>query len=731
MATLVLNAVGSTLGGPLGGAIGSMVGSQFDAAIFGSPGRDGARLKELDVTMSSYGQPLPRHFGRMRVAGQIIWATDLVESSETRGGGKGAASLTSYSYTASFAVALASRPILGIGRIWADGKLLRGAQGDLKAGGTLRIHTGRGDQACDPLMLAAEGEARCPAHRDLAYAVFENLDLSEFYNRLPALTFEVLADERIELADLLGELVEDVEAAVPLDGFQGLTCDGPVGGVLETIDRVLPLDVDAGSDTLLISHRRLQSRAIVLSEATISTGDGDFGAATGFARHRLAADEHPVSQLRYFDSDRDYLPGVQHAQGQASKGAPRAIELPAALSADTARGMIERVRRRNDWSRDRISWRSSELDPDIAPGTLVAFPQIAGQWRVLDWEWRDSGVEITAERLVPRSADVPAQAGADPGRLNPPQDFPVTATKLAAFELPCDAATLAAGQARVFAAVSSAGANWSGAALFADRGDGALHPLGPSGRRRAIMGTATNALLPMSPMIFDRRSSLRVTLVDPGMQLVSATTAQMAEGANLALVGDEIVQFAAAAPLGAGQWRLDGFLRGRGGTDGAIADHGPGEVFVLLDGKASALDAALLGGAAGRKVAALGRGDAEPVLASVQMSGLTLRPPAPVHPRAALLHDGTLRLNWTRRARGDWVWQDGIDVPLVEQSESYVVAYGPLATPLATWTVPTPSLDLPPDTLSRLVALLPGAVLAVRQQGTYGLSAPLDLFRLS
>lgn len=731
MATLVLNAVGSTLGGPLGGAIGSMVGSQFDAAIFGSPGRHGARLKELDVTMSSYGQPLPRHFGRMRVAGQIIWATDLVESSETLGGGKGAASLTTYSYTASFAVALASRPILGIGRIWADGKLLRGAQGDLKAGGMLRIHTGRGDQACDPLMLAAESEARCPAYRDLAYVVFEDLDLSDFYNRLPALTFEVLADERIELADLFGDLVEDVEAAVSLDGFHGLTCDGPLGGVLDTIDRVLPLDVDAGSETLLISHRRLQSRPIVLSEAAISTSDGDFGAASGFARHRLAAEEHPLSQLRYFDSDRDYLPGVQHAQGRTLPGVPRAIELPAALSADMARGMIERVRRRNDWSRDRISWRSSELDPDIAPGTPVTFPEIAGQWRVLEWEWRDSGVEITAERLVPGSADVQGQAGADPGRLNPPQDLPVTTTELAAFELPCDAATLGTGQARLFAAVSSAGGNWSGAALFADRGDGRLHPLGPSGRRRATMGVTTNALAPMSPMIFDRRSSLRVTLVDPGMQLVSATAAQLMDGANLALVGEEIVQFAAAASLGAGRWRLDGFLCGRGGTDGAVADHGAGEMFVLLDGRASALDAALLGDTTGRKVAALGRGDGEPVLASVQMSGLTLRPLAPVHPRAALLQDGTLRLDWTRRARGDWVWQDGTDVPLVEQSESYVVAYGPVATPVAMWTVPTPSIELSPDTLSRLIALSPGDVLTVRQQGTYGLSAPLDLFRLS
>nr|WP_314465084.1 phage tail protein [uncultured Novosphingobium sp.] len=733
MATLVLNAVGTAIGGPVGGAIGSMVGSQFDAAIFGSPHRQGPRLKELEVTSSSYGQPLPRHFGRMRVAGQVIWATDLVESSETLGGGKGAASITTYSYTVSFAVALSSRPIAALGRIWADGRLLRGTEGDLKAAGTLRLHLGHGDQPCDPLILSAEGEARSPAHRDLAYVVFEDLDLSEFYNRIPALTFEVLADEDFELADVLGDLVADADAAVPLEGFRGLTCDGPLDGVLQTIDQVLPLDVDAGPDTLVVSRRRSQDRPIALPEAAVSAGDDDFGGAAGFSRRRLAAEAQPISLLRYFDSERDYLPGVQHAQGPAgtsSTGAPRAIELPATLSADTARTMIEQVRQRIDWSRERISWRTSELDPEVAPGALVTFPGIAGQWRVLEWEWRDTGVELSAERLAPGRADNPEQSAADPGRLNAPQDLPAMPTVLAAFELPCDPATAGTGEARLFAALSSAGSNWSGAALFADRGDGALHPLGPSGRKRATMGRATDALPPISPLLFDRRSRLEVTLVDAAMQLVAATTRQLAEGANLAFLGEEMIQFARATSLGNGRWRLEGLLRGRGGTEGAVSGHVAGESFVLLDGSAVALDPALVGTAMNRRVVALGRGDAGPVTAPLQASGLTLRPLAPVHPRAAMLQDDTLRLEWTRRARGNWVWQDGIDVPLMEHAESYLVTVGPLAAPLASWTVSSSRLDIPPGTLAHLAALAPGEILRVRQQGTYALSDPLPLFRL-
>jgi hypothetical protein len=121
MATIIFTAIGTALGGPLGGVLGAIAGQQVDAAIFGGRTVQGPRLKDLSITTSSYGSPVPRHFGAMRVGGSIIWATDLQEHSQSSGGGKGQPSVTSYTYTSSFAVAVSSRPIAGIGRIWADG----------------------------------------------------------------------------------------------------------------------------------------------------------------------------------------------------------------------------------------------------------------------------------------------------------------------------------------------------------------------------------------------------------------------------------------------------------------------------------------------------------------------------------------------------------------------------------------------------------------------------------
>ena len=199
MATLVLTALGTAIGGPLGGAIGGLIGSSLDQAVLFKPkGREGRRLTELQLQTSSYGAQIPKLFGTMRAAGSVIWATDLKEKRNRSGGGKGRPSVTSYSYSASFAVGLSARRVLGVRRIWADGNLLRGAAGDFKSGlSAFRLHLGSEDQAADPLIASAEGVDRTPGHRGIAYAVFEDLQLADYGNRIPSLTFEVEADEGV------------------------------------------------------------------------------------------------------------------------------------------------------------------------------------------------------------------------------------------------------------------------------------------------------------------------------------------------------------------------------------------------------------------------------------------------------------------------------------------------------------------------------------------------------
>jgi hypothetical protein len=99
MATLVLRAAGAAIGGSIGGAIlgvsaatiggfvGSTIGSVVDSWIVSSlaPTQriEGPRLDSLRITSSTEGAVIPRVYGRMRMGGNIIWATNFREETKT------------------------------------------------------------------------------------------------------------------------------------------------------------------------------------------------------------------------------------------------------------------------------------------------------------------------------------------------------------------------------------------------------------------------------------------------------------------------------------------------------------------------------------------------------------------------------------------------------------------------------------------------------------------------
>jgi Putative phage tail protein len=397
------------------------------------------------------------------------------------------------------------------------------------------------------------------------------------------------------------------------------------------------------------------------------------------------------------------------------------VELPAAMTAVDAKDLIAHTAKRVKWARETLAWRSVELDPAVGPGAVVRVPGQAGRWRVQDWEWREAGVELSLERMAPVAMSL-GQAVSS-GQANVAADLLATPTRIMAFELPWDGVG-SSDSVGIYAALSSVGAGWSGAELFVESGDGALHPIGVSGRERSTMGVLASGLPVASPMMIDRSSAFTVQLVAAEMSLANATLRQLAAGANRALIGEEIIQFGRAEALGNGLWRLSQLLRGRGGSEQAIVSHDSGVGFVLLDNIPVALDAAMIGSASDVKIAAMGLGDQIAVDSVIYGRGVGLRPLMPVHPRLVRASDGAIVLSWTRRARGAWLWNDGADAPLVEQSEQYEVIYGDVAAPLARWVVEVTKLELTASVVSNLQAGLMNGGFYVRQQGTYAVSTP-------
>ncbi|MGS4947641.1 baseplate multidomain protein megatron [Meridianimarinicoccus sp. RP-17] len=274
MATLVLGAAGAAIGGSIGGAIlgvsaatiggfvGSTIGSVVDSWIVSSlaPTQriEGPRLDSLRITSSTEGAVIPRVYGRMRMGGNVIWATDFREETKTTtqgggkgGGGGGKVKTTEYLYYASFAVALCEGPITGIGRIWADGKLLD------TAGITWRWYPGNETQTADPFIAAKMGAANTPAYRGTAYVVFEELPIGSYGNRLPQLSFEVFRP----LAD--PDTAEGLTRAVTMIPASGEFTYATTGIRKGSGGTQTPENLNALSDTadMVVALDRLQAMA--------------------------------------------------------------------------------------------------------------------------------------------------------------------------------------------------------------------------------------------------------------------------------------------------------------------------------------------------------------------------------------------------------------------------------------------------------------------------------------
>lgn len=717
MATVVLSAVGAIVGGPIGAAIGAVIGQQVDNVIFAPGRRQGPRLGDLTVQTSSYGSMIPKLFGTVRVSGTVIWATDLKETRSTRSNGKGRGSTDIYSYSASFAVALSGRRISDIGRIWADGKLLRGAAGDFKSETGFRFYSGAEGQMIDPLIGASEGIAACPAYRGIAYVVFEAMQLASFGNRIPSISFKVIADAAGTSAGAvlsgLGAIVSDGGPALA-----GLAATGDsVRGVAETLAQAMPFSTVVEAGVLTARFGAGPMRAIAANDRGASADKK----AVALSTDRVAAATIPeIVTFAYNDVARDYLVGAQRAKRDSASRRETRLELPATLEAGAATAIAEARLARMWAERSRatvtLPWRAVTVEP----GDRVTVPGLGGTWRVARVAFEAMVVRLDLVLLAPASLVV---AVADPGRNRPQVDLPHGPTTLQVIDLPQlgDVPETAP-----FVAVAANGSTggWRRAYLMTSIDGGATYADAGITALPAVIGRTLTVLATCCVDLIDRVNVVEVQLVHPGLTVSDANDDALLGGANLAMIGGEAIQFGRATPLGAGRWRLSELWRGRRGTEWAVATHVIDSPFVLVEAVALARlsSAASVGGV---RVMAVGVGDVAGVTANGPVDiGASVRPLSPVG-MMSVVSGGDLRIGWTRRSREGWRWRDAVDVPVGEENERYRVTKIASGRPDLVIEVPSPAWTY--AAAERAADFAAGAVTAtisVVQIGALGVSRP-------
>lgn len=285
-------------GGLLGSIVTTAVGVGLNLAIayFFPQKIKGPRAESLKAQTSQYGDQLARWHGAIRTAGAVIWlkGNHVDEHVKTERQGKALGpEVTTYSYTATFAVAFAwNGPASGVTRIWADDKLIfnvsfealqdaiaNGGRGiGVAKGASVTIHLGTDTQEPDPDIEADRGAGLVPAWPGIVYAVIKNLPLDEFGIRVPNIEAEITKAQNLATTSVTPTIARD--SPFQSDCFGDYFANA--GGTTLYIER-LPAATIIATNTL--PHDAIAVHITALNKVCVtyalSPGMRVFDAATG------------------------------------------------------------------------------------------------------------------------------------------------------------------------------------------------------------------------------------------------------------------------------------------------------------------------------------------------------------------------------------------------------------------------------------------------------------------
>lgn len=216
---------------------------------------------------------------------------------------------------------------------------------------------------------------------------------------------------------------------------------------------------------------------------------------------------------------------------------------------------------------------------------------------------------------------------------------------------------------------------WPGATFFqAIDGEYSEEIASVASSSQAVWGYATGALATANPNVWDRGNTVNVKLQVGTLTGTTEATIDASPKTNLALIGDELINFTTATLETDGSYTLSGLKRGRRGTEWAVGTHAARDVFLLLDtAETEALGLSEVGTNLSFKAITPGRNESSAFPIDLSpFSGASLKPYAPCHLEAEKSGSDWV-LGWTRRTRVGGSWTSGTSIPLSEASEEYEV----------------------------------------------------------
>lgn len=431
------------------------------------------------------------------------------------------------------------------------------------------------------------------------------------------------------------------------------------------------------SDKLYFRPRGAASVATIQYEELGVTG-GSAGAEDPLPLTQSAELEVPAQiALTYSNVDNDHQTDTQSSDrlisGQESTSA---VQLPLGFTATEAKQIVDRMLANQAWRlRSTVSVDMARLALEVAdPITLVG--DDGSQYRVRI-ERRTEAAGVLTLEVVIDDATVLTQLGYTSAATGQDDVAAVPSTTFELLDIPL--LSDAENSPGVYVAVSGANALWTIAGLYTSQ-NGVDYVVQDTLNTQTAIGTCTTTLGAWAGFdVFDEVNSVTVSVLN-GQTLESfSRDAILAGAADGYMVGSELIYARTATLVSPGVYTLSGLLRGRRGTDWAMASHAAAERFVCLPSTGEGvlflpLSAAQLGALLYLKAVTAGQLLTAVTAKSATLAGVNLKPFSPVDVRVDRAgSDHTI--TWQRRTRLQTRITGALPMyaPLGEEAESYEV----------------------------------------------------------
>jgi hypothetical protein len=367
--------------------------------------------------------------------------------------------------------------------------------------------------------------------------------------------------------------------------------------ILDNFSKAYQFDMVDSSGTLKFVPRNSTSvRTFTHTDMGFNTSNQNIAPVT---KKRMQTVDLPKSvALTYISADLDYNSFTQMTELSTFKdGQQVTLSVPFVMDHQAAKDTVDQILIAAHLERQQYIFKTSYAKAmDLEPGDVITIPE--GQVRIIAIEEQEEGIlQITTVDAGSVGAPQPVIVGGvtigytastyeGTGQFAAIPSTPVNV----ALEIGdsgmlfIDPPTLGADDTvpRAFAVVHGYGkTGWPGATIHRSYDNGESYVQIGKQNVESTWGISESAISSGSTYGWDDSSVITVKLKTGTLN--SATDTSVLAGANLLLIGKELLNFGVATLIGPGEYHITHLLRGKQGTEWAISTHVVNELVVLMD----------------------------------------------------------------------------------------------------------------------------------------------------